>query len=102
LQDVASKPRWYRVNTGMAVGRVVLWCAEDGFDLDVPDDAEADAKAVATRVRASHRTNGDGRVLVEQRAVDGGRPVDSEDRVQLCIRLVRDLATSVEPIKPLK
>lgn len=102
LRDVASKPRWYRVNTGMAVGRIALWCAEDGFDLEVPDDAEADAKAVAARVRASYRTNDDGRVLVEQRAVDGGRPVDSEDRVQLCIRLVRDLATSVEPINPVE
>jgi len=100
LQDVASKPRWYRVNTGMAVGRVALWCAEDGFDLEVPDDA--DAEAVATRVRASYRTNDDGRVLVEQRTVDGEPPVDSEDRVQLCIRLVRDLATSVEPMNPVE
>ena len=54
----------------MAVGRIALWCAEDGFDLEVPDDAEADAKAIAARVRASYRTNDHGRVLVEQRAVE--------------------------------
>lgn len=91
LADVASKPQWYRENTGMAVRQASIKCAEDGFTVHVPEDSDADVRAAVARVRETYRTGDDGRVLVKQR--DGiGRPIDSEDRVQLCVRLVRDLA----------
>ncbi|NYG55276.1 GmrSD restriction endonuclease domain-containing protein [Nocardioides perillae] len=92
LSDVASKPQWYRVNTGMAVRQATVKCAEDGFSVQVPDDADAEIRAAVARVREVYRTSDDGRVLVKQRRSGAGRPIDSEDRVQLCIRLVRDLA----------
>lgn len=92
LADVASKPRWYRENTGMAVRQAAIRCAEDGFTVHVPDDADGELRAAVARVRETYRTGDDGRVLVKQREADVGRAIDSEDRVQLCIRLVRDLA----------
>ena len=42
LSDVASKPRWLRQNTGMAVRRIAIKSAEDGFTVHVPDDADAE------------------------------------------------------------
>lgn len=92
LADVASKPQWYRENTGMAVRRAAIRCVEDGFTVEVPDDADAEIRAAVARIGETYRTGDDGRVLVRQRDVVVGRPVDSEDRVQLCVRLVRGLA----------
>jgi hypothetical protein len=92
LADVASKPRWLHHNTGMAVRRIAIKTAEDGFTVHVPHDADAELHAAIARVRETYRTGDDGRVLVKQRQAGIGRPIDSEDRVQLCIRLVRDLA----------
>lgn len=92
LADVASKPRWLRQNTGMAVRRIAIKSAEDGFTVHVPEDADAGLHTAIARVRDTYRTGDDGRVLVKQREAGMGRPIDSEDRVQLCIRLVRDLA----------
>lgn len=92
LADVASKPQWYRENTGMAVRQAAIKCVEDGFTVQVPDDADAEIRAAVARIREIYRTGYDGRVLVQQRDAGIGRPIDSEDRVQLCVRLVRDLA----------
>lgn len=92
LGDVASPPRWYRENTGMAVRQAAIKCVEDGFTLHVPDDAGGEVRAAVTRIRETYQTGDDGRVLVKQRKVGIGRLIDSEDRVQLCVRLVRDLA----------
>lgn len=92
LDDVASKPQWYRENAGMAVRRAAIRCVEDGFTVEVPDDADAEVRAAVARIGETYSTGDDGRVLVKQRDAGVGRPVDSEDRVQLCVRLVRDLA----------
>ena len=92
LADVASKPQWYREDTGMAVRQAAIRCVEDGFTVQVPDDAGDEIREAVERVRKTYRTGDDGRVLVEQHDAGIGRPIDSEDRVQLCIRLVRGLA----------
>lgn len=92
LADVATKPQWYRRSTGMVVRHAAIECVEDGFTVRVPDDADSATRAAVARVRATYRTGGDGRVLVKQRAAGIGRPIDTEDRVQLCVRLVHDLA----------
>lgn len=55
-------------NTGMTVRQAAIKCAEDGFTVQVPDDADADIRASVARVRENYRTGDDGRVLVRQRA----------------------------------
>lgn len=92
LAPIASKPQWYREKKDMVVRQVAITCVTDGFTIDVPDDADTSVRAAVARVRATYRTGDDGRVLVRQHEAAFGRLIDVEDRVHLCIRLVRELA----------
>lgn len=93
LADVAEGPSWWhRDDPGLTLreSRVEVRTDEDAFELVLPhEDEEVESKV--DKVLAAFSFDDDLRVLIQQDAADG-RPVDSEDRVQLCVRLVRALA----------
>ena len=95
LKPVAAEPSWFRRDDpGMTLreSEIEVRCVEDGFEVDVPAERPEVVGALAAVLRESTGTS-EGRVVVKQVA-DGGRRVDSEDRVQLCIRLVKSLAAA--------
>jgi hypothetical protein len=92
LGSVVEKPSWWhRDDPGMTIrkSRIEIRCDEDAFELTVPEGDEVIEKVVAD-VTSAFRTDDRRRVLVEQQPTDG-RPVDTEDRIQLCVTLVRAL-----------
>jgi hypothetical protein len=89
---IANEPRWWhRDDPGMGMKRssVEIRCVDEGLEVVLPAD---DAATAATALRAVRQFPLvlENRVLVEQKN-SNGTPIDSVDRVQLCIRLTRAL-----------
>lgn len=98
--DVEDPHWWHLDDPGLTLkkSRIEIRCDEDAFVIVAPADGDdADAKSIIERtiskVTASFQTDDQQRVLVSQQ-VTGSRPVDSEDRVQLCVRLVQALVAA--------
>lgn len=91
--DVEEPSWWHRDDPGLTLkkSRIKIWCDENAFELVVPEDALI-ANTVAD-VTSTFQTDDKMRVLVRQQPTNG-RPVDAEDRIQLCVRLVRALVAS--------
>ena len=89
--DVEEPSWWHRDDPGMRLkkSRVEIRCDENAFELVVPEDDAVVAETVA-EVTSAFTREGPIRVLVAQQPTDG-RPVDAEDRIQLCVRLLRTL-----------
>ncbi|WP_437554781.1 DUF262 domain-containing protein [Sorangium sp. So ce367] len=93
-QDDAVLDPWFTsyayFERWLELGRdgVAIRCAEKGFVLRVPTDGAY--AAALRRVASSYRMEADGLVRVPQ-AARGGVMVDTEDRVLLGVRLVKDL-----------
>ncbi len=95
LSDVAEEPSWWhRYDPGLTLkkSRIEIRCDEDAYELVLSEDDEAVRSAVAT-VLASFDFDDQLRVRVQQELSDD-RLVDSEDRIQLCVRLVRALGAA--------
>lgn len=90
LADVAAEPKWWRQDDGMKMTRsgLAIHVTNEGFRLVLPPDSPDTASALDA-ISALPRTEGH-HVLVRQSS-RMGRLVDVEDRVQICIRLVRAL-----------
>lgn len=92
LDGAAEEPSWWhRDNPGMTLrkSRVEIRSVEDGFELDLPtENEEVAAQAMSALTRFPGAS--DNRVLIEQSQVDGA-VVDRQDRVQVCVELVRQL-----------
>lgn len=85
--DVEEPSWWHRDDPGMRLkkSRVEIRCDENAFELVVPEDDAVVAETVA-EVTSAFTREGPFRILVRQQPTDG-RPVDAEDRIQLCVRL---------------
>ena len=95
LRVVAAEPRWFRESDPglkLKASGIEIHCMEDGFLVTIPPEREY-AAASADSVLDQFATTGEGKVPVRQVPGDV-RKVDSEDRVQLCITLVRSLAAA--------
>lgn len=95
LSANAEEPRWFReYDPGLKLkaSGIEVRCVEDGFQVDVPPEREGVSASVAS-VLSQFATTGGGHVPVRQ-AYDGVREIDSEDRIQLCMRLVKMLAAA--------
>lgn len=93
LATIADEPRWFReADPGIRLkaSGIEIRCLEDGFHIDVPSESEGVLNQAESLLR-EFNSFGDGRVPVGQ-TFDGTRNVDSEDRILLCIKLVRRLA----------
>ena len=64
-------------------------CVDDGLDLVLPVDDEATTALARGAIQQFSRIH-ENRIIVEQEVRDGV-PIDSEDRVQLCIGVARAL-----------
>ena len=97
LKDVADEPSWYHdYERGLTLktSGIEVHCQQDALELSLPpfvDGIAESATEVLAREFAPPVDDAQLRVRVAQKAVEGC-DVDSEDRVQLCIRLVRALA----------
>ncbi|MDT0194622.1 hypothetical protein Q9R30_04560 [Arthrobacter sp. AB6] len=93
LDSDAETPTWWHSHDpGLTLkkSRIQIRCHDDSFELVLPDDPETVETKVARALTAFNSEN-QLRVLIQQNP-EGGRLVDSEDRIQLCVRLVRSLA----------
>jgi hypothetical protein len=93
LGSDAEKPSWWhRDDPGLTLkkSRIEIRCDDDAFELVLPADPETVEAKVASALTAFD-SDDQFRVLIQQNP-EGGRLVDSEDRIQLCVRLVRALA----------
>ena len=95
LGAIANEPRWWhREDPGMGMkhSAVEIRCTFAGLDLVLPADDAATTAAALRAIQQFPRVQ-ENRVLIDQdRTGDPTqRPIDTEDRVQLCIRLVRAL-----------
>ena len=91
----APEPRWWhRDDPGLALKKshVEIRCDDDGYELVLPEGDEATGKTVA-RALESFATDDRGRVLVRQ-SPGNGRLIDTEDRIQLSLRLVAALVAA--------
>ncbi len=81
----------YRDDPGMRMKRsaVEIRCLDDGFELVLPADDEETAALALDAVQEFDAVN-ENRILIAQAARDGVL-IDTEDRVQVCISLVRAL-----------
>lgn len=89
-----QKDTWIDPNDpGMRLkaSRAEVRCLDAGFQVDLPRDRDDLAERLTSVL--SQFANSDGIVTVAQTAA-GGRSVDTEDRVQLCIRLVNELVAA--------
>lgn len=92
LGEIAREPRWWhRDDPGMSMNRsaVELRCVGDGFELVLPVEDGATSALALSAIQQFPRVK-DNRVLVEQE-VRNGVLIDSEDRLQLGIRLAQAL-----------
>ena len=92
LDTIAHEPKWWhRDDPGMSMkhSNVEIRCVDEGFELLLPDDDPASSTS-AMNALARFPGAQDIRLLVEQEDRDGVL-IDVEDRIQLCIRLVRAL-----------
>lgn len=90
LSDVAEDPIWWhREDPGMAVTGtgVEIRCVDEGLELVLPSDDPPSWVLNAVEQFPGAQEN---RVLIQQQEHDG-IPIDSEDRVQVCIRLTNVL-----------
>ncbi len=92
--DVEEPSWWHRNDPGLTLkkSRIEIRCDENALKLVVPKDHEVIENTVA-EVTSPFKTDDQMRVLVRQQPTDG-RPVDAEDRIQLCVRLVRALVAA--------
>jgi hypothetical protein len=92
LGSISRQPRWWhRDDPGMGMNRsaVEIRCVDAGFELVLPVD---DVATTALAVDAIRQFPGvkENRILVEQEDRDGV-PIDTVDRIQLCIRIAKAL-----------
>ena len=90
-----QKETWIDPNDpGMRLknSRAEIRCLETGFQIALPPE-RTDIRSTVASVLAGFPTDADGIVQVTQN-LTSGRPVDSEDRIQLCIRLVKALVSA--------
>jgi hypothetical protein len=95
LRADVDEPRWWhRDDPGLALkkSRVEIRCDDDGYELVLPECDETTVKTVAGAL-AAFATDDRGRVLVRQ-SRGNGRLIDTEDRIQLCLRLVATLVAA--------
>jgi len=103
LSRVAEEPDWYwnqketwirSDDPGMRLrtSRAEIRCLEDGFAVELPPERDDLVSTLETALGHFAR-NDAGTVIVQQSPV-GPRPIDTEDRIQLCIRLVNALAAA--------
>ncbi|MCI9870512.1 DUF262 domain-containing protein [Arthrobacter humicola] len=93
LGSDAEEPRWWhRDDPGLMLkkSRIEIRSDDDAFELALSDDDETVGVKVAKALRAFD-CDGHQRVLIQQ-TLESGRLVDSENRIHLCVRLVRALA----------
>lgn len=95
IRAFAKEPRWWhREDPGMGMkhSAVEIRCTFAGFDLVLPADDAATTAAALQAIQQFPRVH-ENRVLIDQARTGDPteRPIDTEDRVQLCIRLVRAL-----------
>jgi hypothetical protein len=93
LGDVAEEPSWWRRDDpGLALNksRIEIRCDDDAYELVLPADDEGLMSVIGSALRP-FGLDDQLRVAVQQELNDG-RLVDSEDRIQLCITLVRALS----------
>jgi hypothetical protein len=92
LGAAAEEPSWWHRNDpGLTLdkSRIEIRCLDDGFELVLPSDNEEIAAQAMAGLGEFPGSSGN-RVLIKQTPVDGAL-VDSEDRVQICIELVKHL-----------
>lgn len=92
LGDLAREPKWWhRDDPGMGMNQssVEIRCLNDSLEVVLPADDE-EATTLVTSVLANFPSVTGNRVLIDQTAV-GETMVDREDRIQVCINLVREL-----------
>lgn len=92
LGHVAREPKWWHRDdpgVGMSNSVVEIRCVDEGFELVLPADDEATATRALDVVQQFGGAGGS-RILIGQDEFDGV-PTDSQDRVQVCIKLVRAL-----------
>jgi hypothetical protein len=90
-----QKETWIDPNDpGMRLknSRAEIRCLETGFQIVLPLE-RTDIRTTMASVLAGFPTDADGIVQVAQNPTSG-RPVDSEDRIQVCIRLVKELVSA--------
>lgn len=96
LADMANKPSWWRQDDpGMVMKKsgIEIRSVEDGLQLSIPGDEPAPTGPVLEAL-SGFRASKDALILAEREtycANDGTPTIDSEDRVQLCVRLVTTL-----------
>ncbi|MGY3317443.1 DUF262 domain-containing protein [Arthrobacter sp. TE12232] len=90
--DAEEPSWWHRDDPGLTLkkSRIEIRCDDNSFELILPDDRETLRGKVAKALTAFD-CDDHLRVLVQQ-TPESGRLVDSENRIQLCVRLVRALA----------
>jgi len=95
LGDDVEEPRWWhRDDPGLTLrkSRIEIRSDDDAYELVLPGDDDATTKAAAAAL-TTFALDDQGRVLVSQRPGDG-RLIDTEDRIQLCLRLVGALVAA--------
>jgi hypothetical protein len=95
LGDVAEEPSWWRrEDPGLTLkeSRIEIRCLDDAYELVLPVGDEGLMSAVGPAL-TPFGLDDEGRIPVQQELIDE-QLVDSEDRIQLCIRLVRDLSSA--------
>jgi hypothetical protein len=95
LGDFAREPKWWhRDDPGMGMNQssIEVRCLDDSLEVVLPEDDEEAATRVTSVLKHFPGVAGN-RVHIEQASVDNGL-VDREDRIQVCIRLVRELGNA--------
>ncbi|MDQ1250486.1 MAG: hypothetical protein QG597_4865 [Actinomycetota bacterium] len=87
LHEVADEPSWRYNDLGLTLkaSRIAIHCDDEAFRIELPTADESTSGSLS-RALSPFRSDDSGLILVRQES-----RVDSEDRVQLCVRLVRAL-----------
>lgn len=90
--DAEEPSWWHRDDPGLTLkrSRIEIRCDDDAFELVLPEDSQS-VETKIDKALAAFDSDDQSQVLVKQKP-EGGRLVDREDRIQLCVRLVRVLA----------
>jgi hypothetical protein len=92
LEASVEKPSWWhRYDPGMTLkkSRVEIRCIDEGFEVITRNDEDPIEQSVKSVLAGLSSTSGN-RVLAKQ-TDHGGTRIDAEDRVQLCLGLVKAL-----------
>lgn len=92
LGAIAREPRWWhRDDPGMGMNHsaVEIRCVDEGLELVLPVDDQATTALALDAIQQFPGVN-QNRIIVEQEDRDGV-PIDTKDRVQMCIRIARAL-----------